>query len=338
MRKNIQAQAVAWNHGHAVSARRAGSSCHDRSRSRCIRPGAPDYFDPPGFPGMMAAGTIMTPPLIRLLRPKQWIKNAFVMAPLVFAGEVFNPDRFVLALATTLIFCAASSFCYVFNDLHDVMDDRRHPSKSKSRPIAAGDITPGAARASMVLLGGVSLLAFAVNWLTGVVTLAYVAMNVLYTIQLKKVAVVDIFTIATGFVLRVTAGGAAIGVPLTSWMLITTLCLALYLAATKRRQELLDVGGEARSVLGEYSIPMLDSFILYSSTGALVFYGMYVLTTRPRLDVTIPFVLFGFFRYRYIAERKGLGESPTDAVWKDIPLALTVLAWGLVSMWRVAQG
>ncbi|MCZ7647512.1 MAG: decaprenyl-phosphate phosphoribosyltransferase [Planctomycetota bacterium] len=271
--------------------------------------------------------------LLRLLRPRQWVKNGFVFAPLVFTGLFSEPHALGLACAMAVLFAAASAVTYVFNDLYDLESDRRHPKKRLRRPLAAGAVTPGAAWAVLGILeaavaAGAAGLAFHLGDAHAVAVLAvYQILNVLYTLKLKDVPIVDIFCVAAGFVLRVYAGAVVLSVPLSPWMLNTTLCLALFLVATKRLQEKKAHEDEARAVLREYPLSLLEYFTLLSAVGALIFYGIFVLTVRKELALSIPLVLFGFFRYRYIVECLDMGESPTDALWKDLPLALTVLAW-----------
>jgi decaprenyl-phosphate phosphoribosyltransferase len=275
--------------------------------------------------------------VLRLLRPKQWIKNLFVLAPLIFSGLFTRESSTLLALFATLLFCVAASMVYVFNDLADRHIDALHPVKRFTRPLASGAVSIGAARALLVTLGALLLLGSYVSIPLVGVLLAYILLNVLYSSWLKRVPVVDIFCVAAGFVLRVYAGAVVIDVPLSSWMLITTLSIALYLAAIKRRDELEVQGDGARAVLGQYTIPLLERFSLMASVCAMVFYSMFVVTTRPVLAFTIPFVLFGIFRYWFLVDRHGRGESPTDALWSDRPLAVTVLLWGVLCAFLLRQ-
>jgi decaprenyl-phosphate phosphoribosyltransferase len=275
--------------------------------------------------------------VLRLLRPKQWIKNLFVLAPLIFSGLFARESSTLLALFATLLFCVAASMVYVFNDLADRHIDALHPVKRFTRPLASGAVSIGAARALLVTLGALLLLGSYVSIPLVGVLLAYILLNVLYSSWLKRVPVVDIFCVAAGFVLRVYAGAVVIDVPLSSWMLITTLSIALYLAAIKRRDELEVQGDGARAVLGQYTIPLLERFSLMASVCAMVFYSMFVVTTRPVLAFTIPFVLFGIFRYWFLVDRHGRGESPTDALWSDRPLAVTVLLWGVLCAFLLRQ-
>jgi 4-hydroxybenzoate polyprenyltransferase len=158
-------------------------------------------------------------------------------------------------------------------------------------------------------------------------------LNFVYSVRLKHVPVLDLFILASGFVLRIYAGAVAIRVSLSFWMFITTLCLSLYLACGKRRQELLLSGRNSRAVLRNYSAPLLDTYLSISEISAIVFYGLFVSTTRPALAVTMPFVLFGLFRYRYLVEVRSEGENPTEALWSDAHLMLTVLFWAGMSVY-----
>ena len=265
--------------------------------------------------------------LIRLMRPKQWVKNAFVLAPLIFARAFNDPGAVATSLMAVALFCAASSASYIVNDLHDRDADRAHPTKRNSRPLASGRVTMGPA---LVLLGTLYLLV-ALTWFwsqpLALALFAYVALNLAYTFWLKHQPVLDIFSIAVGFVLRVYAGAAVLQVPLSSWMAITTLCLALYLAAVKRKQELASNGSESRRVLERYTPALIERYAEMSAVGALVFYSLFVMSASPALVWTIPLVIFGMFRYWYVVDTLEGGESPTDVVLTDIPLALTIGVW-----------
>jgi decaprenyl-phosphate phosphoribosyltransferase len=265
--------------------------------------------------------------LVRLLRPKQWVKNGFVAAPLVFSGEFFNIDAVERTIVAIFLFCLAASATYVLNDLHDVESDRKHPKKSITRPIASGVVSTTSAwillTCLLVLLGLSWMIQPALMQIISV----YMGLTLAYTFSLKNQPVIDLFTIAIGFVLRVYAGAVALTVPVSSWMFVTTLCLALYLAAIKRRQEHRQAGTESRKVLEKYTVKLLDYYAEMSATCALLFYSMFVLSSRPALVLTIPIVLFGLFRYAYIVDIKEDGESPTDALLADWPLIATVGLW-----------
>ena len=277
-------------------------------------------------------------PLVRLLRPRQWVKNAFVFAPLIFSGSFREPRAVVSTVLAFVLFCVAASTAYIFNDIVDASADAAHPVKSRTRPIAAGEVPIGWARAMCVVGVAIVLAAFAWSPSTATVALIYVVLNIAYSLRLKQIPVVDIFVLAAGFVLRVFAGAAAIPVPVSSWMLVTTLSLALYLAVIKRRQELISSGSASRAVLQSYTVPLLDRYAETAALSAIVFYGLFAVTVRPRLNVTMPFVLFGLFRYWYLAESSGGGETPTELVAGDWQHNLTVVAWALVCIWRLSPG
>lgn len=273
--------------------------------------------------------------LLALMRPRQWVKNGFVLAPLVFSGEFRDPTAVSSALLAVLLFCVASSATYIVNDMHDIERDRRHPKKSKTRPLASGVVTVPMALALLAVLYAVLAWGWFVASPVLLVILAYLALNVAYTFVLKHEPVVDIFTIAIGFVLRVYAGAMALAVPVSGWMFVTTLCLALYLAAVKRRQELSASGTEGRKVLEKYSVGLVDRYAEMSATGALVFYSMFVMSARPELVISVPLVLFGLFRYWYVVEQLDGGESPTDALLNDWQLLLTVALWIGACVWAL---
>jgi decaprenyl-phosphate phosphoribosyltransferase len=265
--------------------------------------------------------------LIRLMRPKQWIKNGFVLAPLIFAGKFLDPSAITNELLATLLFCLAASATYVINDIQDVERDRQHPIKRKKRPIANGSVSvPQALGLLLALYAGIGLGAWVMPKVV-MVLIGYMLLNIAYSFYLKHQPVLDIFTIAIGFVLRVFAGAVALDVPVSSWMFITTLCLALYLAAIKRRQELNQNGTKGRKILEQYSVALIDRYAEMSATGALVFYSLFVMSTKPQMVITIPLVLFGLFRYWYVTESLDGGQSPTDELLADRQLLLTVALW-----------
>jgi decaprenyl-phosphate phosphoribosyltransferase len=279
--------------------------------------------------------------LIALLRIKQWVKNVFVLAPLLFAGEFLNTQSVANALLTMLFFSLASSATYIINDIHDIEHDRKHPKKSKCRPLASGAISVRSAlRLLIILLLTILVCAGLVMPNVLQIIIFYLLLNLSYTFFLKYQPVLDIFSIAISFVLRVYAGAVALAVPVSDWMFITTLCLALYLASLKRRQELSLSGTEGRAVLQKYSVFLVNRYAEMSATGALLFYAMYVMTAKSQLVISIPVVLFGLFRYWYIADTLDGGESPTDALLSDWPLLLTIMTWVLVCGWALwpAQG
>lgn len=273
--------------------------------------------------------------LIKLIRIKQWVKNGFVIAPLLFTGEFVDPEAVTNTIIATVLFCFASSATYIVNDIRDIDRDRLHPKKSKSRPLAAGIVTKFQALIILAILYALLFVGWFLKPKVVLVIAVYLCLNIAYTFVLKHKPVIDIFTIAIGFVLRVMAGAVALDVPVSGWMFITTLCLALYLAAVKRGQELSQNGTEGREVLTKYTKSLVDRYAEMSATCALVFYSMFVMASRPELLITVPLVLFGLFRYWYVVDVLDGGESPTDALLSDWPLLVTLLAWGGSCIWAL---
>ena len=263
---------------------------------------------------------------LRILRPKQWVKNTFVLAPMVFARAFHDWDAVEYAFFAFVLFCVGSSASYVLNDLIDLERDRRHPTK-RSRPLAAGEMAPRSAKILLIVLWGLLLGSLAVMpWVAGAI-MAYVLLNVAYSVKLKQMPVIDLFAIALGFVIRVYAGALAVDVVVSPWMFVTTLCLALYLAAIKRRQELMIAHDNTREVLQQYTLPLLDRYAEMAGISAVVFYSLFVITERSRLVFTVPLVLLGLYRYWYVVEMHQEGESPTDLLYKDVQLMGIVLLW-----------
>lgn len=237
------------------------------------------------------------------------------------------------AMFAALLFCVASSATYIVNDMCDIKHDSLHPNKSKTRPLVTGVVTIPMAISLLCILYSVLVCGWFVAPNVVLVIIAYLLLNLAYTIVLKYHPVLDIFTIAIGFVLRVYAGAVALSVPLSGWMAITTLSLALYLAAIKRHQELSNNGVVGRKVLEKYSIALVDRYAQMSATCAIIFYSLFVISTKPQMVVTIPLVLFGLFRYWYVTEELNGGESPTDELLTDWQLLLTVILWIVACIW-----
>ena len=265
--------------------------------------------------------------LISLLRPKHWIKNSFVVAPLIFSGLFVEEYAIYKILLAVILFSLASSATYILNDIYDINDDRKHPIKSKKRPLANGSISINTAFIIMFLIYLIlGIFWFYVSNVVNIIIL-YLILNFTYTFALKKQPVVDIFVIAIGFLLRVYTGIEALDISLSVWMFVATLCLALYLASIKRRQELICVGKKSREVLHQYSFDLIDKYAEMSAICTFVFYSLFVVQIKPNLMFTIPFVLFGIFRYWFIVDKLNLGESPTDTVFEDKILLLTIFLW-----------
>jgi decaprenyl-phosphate phosphoribosyltransferase len=276
--------------------------------------------------------------IIRLCRPEQWVKNGFVLIPLLFSQLFLQTDAILNGLVAAMLFSLASSATYVLNDLRDIEKDKKHPIKSKKRPLATGEVSVSAALLLLAFLYLGLMLAF--FWVPKVmmVIAAYIILNYAYSFFLKHQPVFDVFVIAIGFVLRVYAGGVAIGSGVSHWMFIVTLCLALYLASIKRRQELIKSGNGARDVLGKYTVGLLTRYAELSATCTIVFYSLFIALVRPELILTIPLMLFGLYRYWFCVEAFDAGESPTDALLKDKVLQGTVGIWLGLSAWSLLYG
>jgi len=283
--------------------------------------------------------------LIRSLRPRQWAKNVFVLAPLVFAQLVRDPVALREALLAFVAFCCASSAVYLFNDLRDREEDRQHPLK-RHRPIAAGIVSVPAASLTAVVLVIVTLAISAKLGMafTGFV-LVYLLLNLLYSLGLKEFVILDVMIVSLGFVLRVLGGGAAIGVEVSAWLLLCTILLALFLAFSKRRHELILMAEDAsnhRAVLSHYSPLFLDQMINVVTASTVVSYAIYAISPETverfqtrNLIFTIPLVLFGIFRYLYLIYQKPTDENPTEAILSDPPFLANMVLWAAAVMWIV---
>ncbi len=276
---------------------------------------------------------------IKLIRVRQWIKNIFIFAPLVFSINFCQPGLIIKSLLVFLSFCLVSSGVYVLNDIIDREADKQHPDK-KHRVIASGRLSiTNAVITAAVLLGLSICIALTVNITTVFIVLGYLLLNIAYSFLLKNIAIIDVMTISLGFILRVIAGAAAIDVSVSNWLLLATLFIAIFLGFGKRKQELgLNNNGlNHRSVLLHYNVVLLDNFIMISATLAVITYSLYVMDPQTiqnlrtdKLIMTVPFVIFGLFRYLYIIHKKQKGGDPTEVVLKDKPLIVTVLLWGIM--------
>lgn len=275
------------------------------------------------------------------LRPHQWLKNLVVVAPLVFAEQLQNPVNGLRAAAAFLIFCTIAGAVYLFNDLVDREADRLHPRK-RTRPLASGDLSPGAALAALALLLPSAFAGAA--WLDAgfaIVCGLYLLTNVGYTLVWKHVVILDMFLIAAGFVLRGIGGAAVLGVEISPWLLLCTLFLALFLAAGKRRHELVSIADAAahRPILAAYSTLLIDQLIAILAAVTVSTYALYTIaeSTRAhfgteRLAYTIPFVVFGIFRYLYLVYQQEAGGRPEEMLLTDRPLLASVILWGLTAV------
>lgn len=265
--------------------------------------------------------------VLALLRITQYTKNFFVFAPIIFSGNFSNILLFPKIFLAFLFFCLTSSFVYIINDLYDLKSDKSHPTKSKTRPLANGSLQIRDAHVILFVLFLLIPFSILINLDFFIIIISYISLNIFYTLKLKHEPILDIFSIAISFVLRVISGSFAASLPISSWMCVTTLCLALFLACIKRRQELILNNSKSRIVLNKYSLPLIEKYADISMLGALIFYSFFALSERQQLVVTIPFVLFGLFRYWYLIEQKNEGESPAEIAFRDKPLFFAVVFW-----------
>jgi 4-hydroxybenzoate polyprenyltransferase len=277
--------------------------------------------------------------MLRLLRPKQWTKNLLLFAALVFAGRLLDTGALARACLAFVAFCLASSSVYVVNDLVDVERDRAHPEKRR-RPLAAREVSRGAALALALALSAAALaLAAAIGPRFLTIALVYLASSHFYSFVGKNVVLLDTLLVALGFVLRAVAGALAIDVPYSDWFVLCTLFVALFVALSKRKAELL-AGGDSvgsRPVLEKYTVDSLTAFTGTSMAGAVISYSLYVQDVLERsqgdlhlLIFTVPFVILGIFRYHLLVENAGAGEKPEEILLADRPLQLSMLGFGLV--------
>jgi 4-hydroxybenzoate polyprenyltransferase len=277
--------------------------------------------------------------LIISIRPGQWTKNLLIFAGLLFGLRLFDPIAVIEATLTFVIFCGLSGGVYLINDVLDRESDRQHPLKAR-RPIASGAVSVPLAigTAAVLAVAGLSA-AFAINVRLGIVSAAYLALLGLYSAALKHIVIVDVLTIAVGFVLRATAGAVAIDVEISHWLLVCTILGALFMALAKRRHELMlltDTATSHRRILGEYSPYLLDQMIAVVTASTLISYVFYTISPDTQqkfgtqwLGLTIPFPLYGIFRYLYLVHRREGGGSPSDLLLTDRPLLACVALWVL---------
>jgi 4-hydroxybenzoate polyprenyltransferase len=275
--------------------------------------------------------------LVRSLRPQQWTKNLFVFAGLLFSGHLLDRAAWPPALAAFLIFCGLSGAVYLVNDVLDRATDAQHPIK-RHRPIASGALSTGVALGAALVLAAVCVAgATAINGQLTMAAVGYVVLLTTYSAALKHYVIIDVLTLAAGFVLRAVAGAVAIGVPISHWLLVCTTLLALFIGLSKRRHELTllnDGASGHRPILQEYSPYLLDQMISVVTAATLVAYSVYTISSETagrlgsdRLGLTIPFVLYGIFRYLYLVHQRKEGGSPSELLLTDRPLLVCVALW-----------
>ena len=271
------------------------------------------------------------------LRPKQWAKNLLVFAGLVFSRNLFDLTNFLRSLGGFAAFCLLSGAVYLINDLVDVESDRLHPLK-RFRPIASGRLKPGAARAAAVVAAALALSGgWALDWRFGAIGLGYFLMQLAYSFGLKRMVVLDVMTVAAGFALRAVAGTVLVHVTISSWLFVCTILGALFVALAKRRHELLflEGGGEAhRAVLDRYSEALLDQMMAVATSSTVIAYCLYTIAPETvakfgthNLMLTVPFVLYGVYRYLYLVYRREMGGAPEKVLLTDVPLIIDVVLW-----------
>ena len=276
--------------------------------------------------------------IVKTMRPKQWLKNVFVFAGLVFDRQLFSLASFLLTLAAAFLFCLASSMIYIINDLVDIEFDRQHPIK-KHRPLASGALSQRSAIIALVMLGLFTFpAAFFLNTALGWIIAAYFILMLAYSLWLKHIALIDVMIIAAGFVLRVAAGVMIIETERFSpWLVVATVFLALFIGLGKRRSEIELLNTQApshRRVLDGYTLELLDQLLTIVLSATLMTYCLYTFSTTNTPDsyhmmFTIPFVIYGLFRYLYLVRIENSGGTPEDIVVSDRPMQAAILLWGI---------
>ena len=286
--------------------------------------------------------------IVASMRLQQWIKNLFLFAALVFSGHLFRTPDVALVCIGFFFFSFAASGVYIFNDIIDIQQDRLHPIKSK-RPLPAGKLSVPVARTASIFLILVGVASsFLLKRDFGIAITSYVVLNVLYSLKLKEVVILDVMTIAAGFVLRVVAGALLIGVPTSEWLIICTILLSLFLGFSKRRHEITILEEQAnthREVLKQYSPYFLDQMISIVTASTVMSYTLYTISDETvkkfntnLLIYTVPFVLYGIFRYLYLIHKKEEGGNPTKIALTDVPLLVNIILWiataSLIIYWK----
>jgi len=280
---------------------------------------------------------------VAAMRPRQWTKNLLLFGGIIFAAKLGDPLRWVEAIAAFAVYCAASSAAYLVNDVRDREADRAHPIK-RWRPVARGELSP---RAALTLAGCLFAGALAVTIPLGLASVgflaAFAALQAGYTLHLKHVVLIDVFGIAGLFVIRAAAGAEAVNVPISPWLFLCTGLLALFLALGKRRGELVLVHAQetpGRRVLDGYTLPVIDQFVSIVAAATIVAYAPYTFTARDShtLMITIPYVVFGIFRYVLLLNRQEIGEEPDQVLVSDLPILAAVAAWALTCGVALAVG
>jgi len=275
--------------------------------------------------------------LFKTMRPKQWPKNVFIFTALVFVKELFTPIPLLKTIAAFILFCFLSSAVYLVNDVVDIEKDRQHPTK-RLRPLPSGQLKPSVAIAAGALIPLIALpLSFLLDFYFGLVALAYFLTMIVYSFVLKNFVILDVLTVAAGFVLRAVAGAAVISVPISPWLYVCTTLLALFIGISRRRHELIllaENANEHRASLNEYTLPLLDQMIAVVTSATIIAYSLYTfsapnLPPNHAMMLTIPFVLSGLFRYLYLIHVRGEGGTPEEIFLSDLPMMIALGLWAL---------
>lgn len=278
--------------------------------------------------------------LIISMRPRQWFKNFFIFAALIFAKDFTDLNKVLISFAAFFLFCFASSAVYLINDVIDLEYDKQHPTKSK-RPIASGKISVKTALVFFIFLSAGAIAgSFCINNYFGASLAGYIALNILYSVALKRMVIIDVITIALGFVIRVVAGALAIRVYFSPWLIFCTFFLTLFLAVSKRKSELIFYQNEqsARPVLSQYSLEFIEKINTVVFSSVLISYALYTFSSVHGvwLMTTIPVVLYGLLRYFFISDKKRIpDDGPSDDLLRDRPLQLTILIWVIMLLFII---
>jgi 4-hydroxybenzoate polyprenyltransferase len=276
----------------------------------------------------------------KLFRIHQWIKNIFIFVPLVFSKNLFNNELLFVVVAGFFEFCFASSVVYIVNDVIDIESDREHPVK-RTRPLPSGKITKKSAIISAIILFAIILIFLPFfNLEFDIYLIVYIILNVFYSFKLKNIVIIDIFSIAAGFMIRIISGAVIINVEISNWLILTTMFISLFLGVMKRRSELILVENKStRKVLAEYSITFSDQMATIAAAGVIICYALYSVASRTvtvfgteNLIFTTPFVVFGIFRYMYLVYMNDQGENTSKILVTDLPMIFNILLYIIFSV------
>lgn len=280
---------------------------------------------------------------LKLIRVHQWVKNLFVFVPLLFSLHLFDKDYFLTTLFAFVIFCLASSLIYVINDIIDIEADKSHPTKNK-RPLPAGEISKKSAMIVVAILAVIQVILlpnFNVEFIYFVT--GFIVLNIFYSFWFKQIVILDVFSIAAGFSIRVLAGAVVIMVPISSWLILTTMFISLFLGVMKRHSELVLVEGNedapSRKVLSQYSLNFADQMATIAAAAVIICYALYSVSERTvnifgteNLIYTTPFVVYGIFRFMYLEYISNKGDNTTKIVFTDVQLIITIVAYTITTI------